>query len=376
MSNVSAAQMTPTTASSISTELFTTANKIIAVTGINNSDTEGAAVDPYMYRPFWIQFIETFPLQPLSYWSRLLFCIGYGLLFCFGFPGNIVSFIVMLTAKMRNFSYTHYLAALAVYDFMSLTAPLMGWINLINVSLDRPIIRFLTPGCKVINFYMYIGNAGSFSTITIVSIERFIAVCVPFAAQRVCKPRVARYVILGQFLMLIAFTVENLFTTSFAEGIGCYYTESANRIHTILAVGIFTIGTSIVVFTLNTVTVIRLLRQRKISSNKSGSRGVQRITVMLMVVSFAFVALLFPTNLLILTGSLNPALAAQLMAYQDLLKFLYIINNVINFYLYIICGRDVRNAAIDLFRCDSANLSGSSSSSKSASHPNNAANTT
>ncbi|XP_074660964.1 melatonin receptor type 1B-B-like [Tubulanus polymorphus] len=313
----------------------------------------------FLYRPFWIKFIEVFPQQPINELTLFTFVVSYGILFVAGFPGNVAAFVVMTcSSKIRHHSYANYLAALAVYDLVSLTGPLLAWVNLIRFNIaGKSIVRFSTVACKFVNFYMYVANAGSFTSIGIVSVERFVAVCFPFAAGRICTARSSKLIVAGQFGVIIIVTIENLFTTSFEPGYGCFYTENANRTHTILAVGIFTIGTSVLVFTLNSITILTLIRSTKMTgrgTNDNTDSKVKQITVMLLTVSCTFVVLLFPTDLLVLVASFAPEAAAKyLLIYDDLFKFLYITNNVINFYLYIVSGREIRKALSAVLKCRS-----------------------
>lgn len=121
------------------------------------------------------------------------------IIYAFGFPGNILSFLIWIRPRMRHSSGV-YLAALAVVDFIFLVLHLLYelekiWgVRTINfpVMCESFTVIFLT--------FQYLAPL----LVLAFTVERYISICHPFKRERYCTTRRAEMVSLSLAVISLA----------------------------------------------------------------------------------------------------------------------------------------------------------------------------
>ncbi|XP_041347805.1 FMRFamide receptor-like [Gigantopelta aegis] len=137
--------------------------------------------------------------------------IGGTIVCSLGIIGNIFCVIVLTTKKMRSSTYM-YLAALAVCDMLVLITTLMLFVKdtkppLSDSSLDLyyafiyPFIHPITVTFQVTSIWLTLAF----------TVDRYIMICHPFKAERMCCRSRAKKVILAMFLAGIGFNIPRFF---------------------------------------------------------------------------------------------------------------------------------------------------------------------
>ncbi|XP_064609469.1 probable G-protein coupled receptor 139 [Liolophura sinensis] len=139
------------------------------------------------------------------------------ILILLGTFGNIVTIVVLCRKSMWKISSSPYLVVLGVADIVVLyTGLLRQWLRYV-ADID---IRELSPVvCKLHIFSVYTTVDFSVWILVAVSVERFIFVCFPFKAKRVCTRRRA---MISLALILLALVILN---SHHFYGFGSVYNE-------------------------------------------------------------------------------------------------------------------------------------------------------
>ena len=111
-------------------------------------------------------------------------------IYCIGFPGNVLSFIVWIQKRMRHSSGC-YLAALALDDFIFLSLHVLLELHMVweHNPLNTPVVCQLFPVLFLAAQYLGPLLVLGFTT------ERYISICHPFKREKYCTVRRARIVI-------------------------------------------------------------------------------------------------------------------------------------------------------------------------------------
>lgn len=112
--------------------------------------------------------------------------------------------VVLMSSKLKNRTNA-YLGNLAVSDMIYLTvnAPFeVSRVVLSPFNVDEGYLRL--PGCIIFNFFQYLSFFASMTFITVVSFERYLAVCHPIRHKRVdCNKRTIRLIVASWNLAVI-----------------------------------------------------------------------------------------------------------------------------------------------------------------------------
>ena len=120
--------------------------------------------------------------------------IGLGLL------GNTLTWLIFLRSRLRGLSSSHYLAAIVIVNTIYLLSLLIQWLSVYGPDLyNRPV------WCQFVRF---INSTSSFLSVwylTAFAVDRYICICWPAEASKMCTLMRARIVIIS--LMCIGIVV-------------------------------------------------------------------------------------------------------------------------------------------------------------------------
>ncbi|XP_074655730.1 uncharacterized protein LOC141909239 [Tubulanus polymorphus] len=265
--------------------------------------------------------VQVFPVHPSSELSAQLFMYSFGVVFTFGLTGNVLSFGVMWTRRMRRKSYSLYLATLACYDTGFLCINLLAWINV-----------------------------GSSWAIVIITLERLVIVSSPLRGRQFCTRKAGRIITL---LLIFGSVVNSTYTslvTSYRDDIGCYHKLQIYKIiDWLYQITFFVYLPLILVFVINTSLIILMCRSANLGQGGDKNAKTRKVTVTMLTVSCAFLVFLLPMSITGVLGAFWPDDENVLAAYDWIRSFLAI-NNGINFYLYVLTGAEIRLAVREMFR--------------------------
>ena len=111
------------------------------------------------------------------------------IIYAFGFPGNILSFLIWIRPRMRHSSGV-YLAALALVDFIFLLLHVLFELEKIWEvrTINMPVICEIFP--VIFLTFQYLAPL----LVLAFTIERYISICHPFKRERLCTTRNAEIV--------------------------------------------------------------------------------------------------------------------------------------------------------------------------------------
>ncbi|ELT88865.1 hypothetical protein CAPTEDRAFT_99172, partial [Capitella teleta] len=128
-----------------------------------------------------------------------------------GSIGNLLSFIIMARKGMRKLSTYNYLAVLAITDTLVLYVGLLRiWVAEIAGRDMRDHAVWI---CKTINVLGYTVSDYSVWLIIAMTVERWIAVCMPLKAPSMCNRRKAGAAIVCIFVLLLSLNLHFFWTT-------------------------------------------------------------------------------------------------------------------------------------------------------------------
>ncbi len=294
-----------------------------------------------------------------------------------GTLGNVFSVVVLTRKSMRRRSTYFYLIVLAVTDTVVLYVGLLRlWLGELTGEDVRNTADW---ACKVISFLGYALSDYSAWLIIAVTAERWLAVCLPLRATRFCTRENAVRVVIALFVTLL-FINGHFFWTVHIVHIDngedlIPHCEAAEQFQTLID-GVWPWVDAFIYSFLPFVTILLLntLIIRKVLQAKQNRRVLQfcgrrktlelqqpfsatdsgRTTIMLLIVSFAFLVTTLPMNVtLIATRFLAPSIKdlGVMVVYRlvrTIMELLMYLNHSINFYLYCAAGQRFRDQLVRL----------------------------
>ena len=136
--------------------------------------------------------------------------------FVIGFVGNVAFFVLLARVKAMRTITNFYLANLAASDLMylSLQTFYRPWTYHAVLLLSEPFYKSL--GCRMYHFGTHLSSSASLLFITLVSFDRYFAVCHP-VKYRIRKNKKQTSYILTLFMWTIAASVGTLGALSFGR---------------------------------------------------------------------------------------------------------------------------------------------------------------
>ena len=128
-----------------------------------------------------------------------------------GVLGNIMVVIVVFKSRGMRTPTNCYLVSLSIADLMVLMASVPNEIIAYYVLGDKWIWGRM--GCALFIFFQYFGINASSLSITAFTIERYIAICHPMRAQKICTVHRAKRIIMGVWIFAFIYCSPWLFLT-------------------------------------------------------------------------------------------------------------------------------------------------------------------
>lgn len=302
------------------------------------------------------------------------------ILLILGTFGNIFSFVILAKNMLKVSTYS-YLAVLAIMDISVLYIGLLRmWFGQLTVDV-LDISNWL---CKGLTFLGYVCSDSSVWLIIAVTIERYIAVCFPLRAPRMCNTRRAFIVIVMVIFTIVQINGHMLWTVELSYiypngstvskcGASPNHKTLIKEIWPWVDAAIYSFVPFVIITILNIQIIRQVLYSRKqrsalqqltVTSKVNGivyktrakrhCEGSKKLTCMLLAVSFTFLLTTLPMNVLQIVsafigpreedfGSSEYALRyAKFTLARTVVELLMYVNHSINFFLYCATGRKFR----------------------------------
>ncbi|CAG5131781.1 unnamed protein product [Candidula unifasciata] len=181
--------------------------------------------------------------------------------------------------------------------------------------------------------------------------ERAVAVVLPMKGAGICGAASGKYLIsfcvCGPFVMLCYLP----FVTIYVPGIGCATRTFPDMFfHFLITTTAVSALPLTLIFICNVSIIVALKRQNLRVNSDKRTQKFKRVTNMVLAVSLAFLATVFPQASNVMMKISNPQWA-WLKITDDLTAILLDVNYAINFYLYVITGKSMRREVRNLFPC-------------------------
>ncbi|XP_050452550.1 thyrotropin-releasing hormone receptor-like isoform X2 [Cataglyphis hispanica] len=281
-----------------------------------------------------------------------------------GLLGNCLSVCVFFGTKLRYFSSSIYLGALAISDAIFLVTVFVVWLAMVEIDL------FNRWGFN--QFFIYISTLCSFLSVWLIvafTVERYVAVRWPLRRQSLCTVARAKTAVISlTILAILVCSPVLLFSRSNKNTNGCDLDSNweswANAYNNFDTVMTFALPlTMIVIFNTliarNIYKFDHVRRTLTIESNASNDKTQTlrdrmpqtKVTKMLLLVSSTFFCLNMPSFVLRVIAFLYDCNKSPiwLSLAQQMCNLLFDTSFGINFIFYCASGQNFRRAMVDMF---------------------------
>ena len=296
------------------------------------------------------------------------------LILFFGYAGNILSLFVLSQKSMRKLSIHLYLMVLAIVDISVLT------IGLLPVWFDALLVvgfQNWSPWvCKISAFIGYTTSDFATWLIVAISIERYMVIRFPLKAKVISRRSTAKRVIGGIFIVLCIVNLHLLWTVDarlYTDQLGkeysictsdCHFESFMDTIWPWLDIVFYSVGPILCTVVANCMIIYNLLfklskqglRRNESIKRTSFRRKSYNMTLLLLLVSFTFVATTLPLTVInICTGffqkwQLDSVDTAKVHLARTVAELLMYTNHGISFFLYCISGEHFRSEFMKVLR--------------------------
>ncbi|GFR84922.1 thyrotropin-releasing hormone receptor [Elysia marginata] len=307
------------------------------------------------------------PLEPYTLYRIATYINRYYLwvIFAFGFPGNIVSFMTILHMKPFS-SPTIYVAALALVDNSCLLIKMLFYL------LTKYDVRLGDAGCGTISFFgsflMHLANW----LLVAMTLERCLAICLPLRVGTICTRKVHIASITATCAVLVALNTQAFVTftmlTDKNGGTKCSIKPEYSDFFKVwfwVDAMIYAILPAVLLIVMNSLIIRGIRRSAQIQRELTGKasqaaetmKQQKQITIMLVIVCLVFLILITPhalfyaiqTNWEFTKGTEEHAL------YLFVNQVIFVLSDAthaVNFYLYFFSTRRFRKRCLEtIFYC-------------------------
>ena len=279
-----------------------------------------------------------------------------------GIIANVVEFIVLCHQKSKR-STTILLQCLAIIDTMVLVSSLLRCLEAVHSrsgSLSSYSDAFPYVYVCTYPFNYFIRLAGNWLTI-LLTIERYIVVCQPLDAQRICTKKRAYKNIAMVLVIAAVFSAPRLFELRL-HGTGYRMTMLVrDTCYTVMyRIILYSICMYVVPVVLMTILNFWLLRElRKANQFASGSSvpAIKRSRLTVVVLLVVFVSIVCNSTAFVshLLWSLNRCfirlvdLTVKRRYLANISNVMVCLNSAVNFFIYCLCSRTFRQQLVRMF---------------------------
>ena len=313
---------------------------------------------------------------------------GAPIIIILGLIGNTLSFLIMIQRGNRGLSTCIYLAALAVTDNGSLLT--LGYLWVVTEFYPT---SWTDAGCKGWVYVVFLMTAGSAFTLVVVTLDRFIAIRFPFKAATWSRRSRIRNILIITYVAVAIFYIPMALMSAVVDGTVCaaFAVRSvASQVLSNVNLVVLPIIPFFVILIMNIIILRTVYKSQSfhqknkkagddtemngVRQNGKGSESNARkdnaqqereklersrnhqLTIMMLLVSFAYLIIILPISLRVLAYAFiditaSPKTYAVYVLLYSAINLLLFTNNAINFYLYCISGSKFRSDLKKIFGC-------------------------
>ena len=305
-------------------------------------------------------------------WVRVLLNFGFGgAIVLIGLIGNLIAYVVLNRGGVRTAPVaTFLLRCLALTDNFFL----MVWFT--NISV-RDLFRFVgynSLAWRYVRLYsyptLYIAQCATIWLTLVIGAARYIGVCKPYIARRICSLKNMKMTVMILYLLVICYNIPRFFEANIQPVNGTMWivdTWLGKNGHYQLIYGhvFYYILTLILPVVLLSVLNIRLtVAYRAVSERRRQMRGMAfrtqqddaNITLVMIVVVAVFVLCQLPARLVQIIWSYRYTTCHTTRFYvMEISTLLEVLNSSVNFIIYCFLRPQFRNCLRNYF-CSSQSL--------------------
>src|SRR6218665_1748993 len=236
-------------------------------------------------------------------WIDVLAYTTTPLLFVIGVTGNTLILRVMMSRSSRQMTVSHVLGMMSIADLiLDFTAPFTK--SSLTKLFGYDVKGLSVIGCKVFYWFYRTSKFVSSSLLTLIAVERFVAVYFPTHMKRVFSKRNA-YVVMT--FVLISMSLFNAFWGATADWVikGACLSNSVPNIfgYIMTSFVIYAVIPTVVMGSMNACVIYRLVVLERKKRSQMGGGGApatktqsQKITTVLLTLNAAFIILTNPSS--------------------------------------------------------------------------------
>ncbi len=291
------------------------------------------------------------------------------MLVCFlGILGNGGTLWVMSVPPFTNMPHCVLCRALAVVDLLKLTQHLTVAVLYSGWGLVLPIAS--RAACKVYAFLILTLTHLDAWCITSLAVERLLAVYVPLKMKSLISKRRVRILVSSLVVFFLLWNAELLYRYDLVwledlEFWNClpvtdFGLRGFSGVKKAISEMFATLIPICIMVPCNIAILLRLYQQHRkrqqLGANNANEEELMRITIMICSITFAFIALMTPYSIYIsMWGSGNESVQN---AWFSVFYGLDTLNTSLNFYAYIMTGKQFREKAFQLLGCRRSDSAG------------------